>query len=81
MAKIVAFTVPSMEDGETAIEALDQVAEVNDAATVYKNGVIEKRLHSLASLKQFKGVIVVGDFPADSQKKVREALKEQAVGP
>ena len=37
MAKIVAFTVPSLEDGDKAISELTAVDEVEDAALVYKN--------------------------------------------
>ncbi len=165
MAKIVAFSVPSLEDGEEALSELADSGNVTDVALVYKNdkgrvkirqtsdmtagkGVwrgalvgalasifvgpfvgmtavggaagavygklrdkgihdklmklagdqleangaavfvladddvadrLEKKVNSLAHLKQFQGSIVVGDFPADSQKEVRETLKEQTV--
>ncbi len=37
MAKIVAFSVPTMADGERALDELDGVADGNDVALVYKN--------------------------------------------
>ena len=164
MAKIVAFSVPSITDGETAVEELDGVEGVADVALVYKNdkgkvkirqtsdmtagrgalggallgaltsifvgplvgmaaggtalgavygklrdkGVndklmklageqlqsghaavflladdavaskVEGKVRSLSNLTQYNGVIEVGDFPADAQKEVREALKQHA---
>lgn len=164
MAKIVAFSVPTVADGEKALDELDALDEVTDVALVYKNdkgkvkirqtsdattgksmlkggllggvasifvgplvgmaaagaaagglygalrdkGVsdkvmklageqleaghaavfvladdetadhIEAKVRSLSHLKQFNGVIEVGDFPADAQKQVREALKADA---
>ena len=164
MAKIVAFSVPSITDGETAMHELDGVEGVADVALVYKNdkgkvkihqtsdmtvskgalggallgalasifvgpvvgmaaggtalgavygklrdkGVndklmklageqldsghaavflladdavadkVEGKVRALSNLKQYNGVIEVGDFPADAQKEVREALKQYA---
>ena len=37
MAKIVAFSVPGITDGETALHELDGVEGVADVALVYKN--------------------------------------------
>lgn len=164
MTKIVAFSVPSLADGEKALDELADVADVRDVALVYKNdkgrvkvrqtsdltagkgalrgalvgglasimigplvgmaavgsaagalygklsdkGIsdklmklageqleagnaaifvlaedaeadrIESRVRSVSHLKQFQGVIEVGDFPAEAQDEVLNALKEHA---
>ena len=160
MATTVAFSVPGITDGETALHELDSVEGVADVALVYKNdkgkvkirqtsdmtagkgallgaltgiflgplvgmaaggtalgavygklrdkGVndklmklageqldsghaavfllaedavaskVEGKVRALPNLRQYNGVIEVGDFPADAQKEVREALKQYA---
>lgn len=164
MAKIVAFSVPTVTDGETALEELDEQSSVQDVALVYKDGKgrvkvrqtsdltagkgalrgavigglasilvgplvgmaaagtaagavygklrdkgvsdklmklageqleaghaavfvladddvadeIAAKLRSISHLKQFQGAVEVGEFSADAQREVRDALKEQA---
>ena len=70
MAKIVAFSVPGITDGETALHELDGVEGAVPA--------VEGKVRALSNLRQYNGVIEVGDFPADAQKEVREALKQYA---
>ena len=50
MAKIVAFTVPSLSDGDTAIAQLSDAEEVKDAALVYVTDDGKVKLHQSTDL-------------------------------
>ena len=58
MAKIVAFTVPSLEDGDKAIAELAAVDEVEDAALVYyKNDKGRVKIRQTSDVTAGKGAV------------------------
>jgi len=57
MAKIVAFTVPSLEDGDKAITELAAVDEVEDAALVYKNDEGRVKIRQTTDVTAGKGAV------------------------
>jgi uncharacterized membrane protein len=67
--KLMKLAGEQLEAGNAAVFVLAEDGEADR---------IEARIKSVSQLKQFKGVIVVDDFPATAQDEVIEALKEHA---
>ena len=67
--KIMKLAGEQLEDGHAAVFVL---ADDDTAAE------IEKKVRNISHLKQYQGVIEVGEFSTDAQKAVREVLKVQA---
>lgn len=57
MSKIVAFSVPSLEDGETALDELESVEEVKDVALVYKNAKGHVKVRQTSDVTAGKGAL------------------------
>lgn len=57
MSKIVAFSVPSVEDGETALKELESAEEVKDVALVYKNEKGRVKIRQTSDLTLGKGAV------------------------
>jgi uncharacterized membrane protein len=57
MAKIVAFSVPTMADGERALEELEAVPDVTDVALVYKNDGGKVKIRQTSDATGGKGMI------------------------
>lgn len=60
MAKIVAFSVPTLADGERALDELDDVADVNDVALVYKNDKGKVKIRQTSDATGGKGMLKGG---------------------
>ena len=57
MAKIVAFTVPTLEDGDKALEALEDARDVDDVALVYKNDKGKVKIRQTSDVGAGKGAV------------------------
>lgn len=57
MSKIVAFSVPSIEDGQKALEELESAEEVKDVALVYKNAKGHVKVQQTSDVTAGKGAL------------------------
>jgi uncharacterized membrane protein len=57
MAKIVAFTVPSLDDGDKALDELEGAADVEDVALVYRNDKGRVKIRQTSDVTAGKGAV------------------------